>query len=322
MRSLDHHGVLFDNLNFSNFGYGGDPNDVTRLRIGKNKWYDFRGLFRRDKNFWDYNLFANPLNPASLNAPGSETTGCIVSPPSAAHTGLAGTVRPGSAAKQSTEFTVSGPPHAGLRSDGCFPQIEGTATSWAAAPQNRDEGPGLYTTTGTPSGVQSNGKLTTNASIARGCDFRVLPRTTLSTTSSSVTSSRTTSSPITPRSIRKLRIHSGGRCRPGTPAGAPVDLGNIWSTQTPRKRSVRDSDRGRTINAATPTCNGCSLQPRSGSANFFHAYGALSLPIKLLSRGSKCRLGRLRHSVLTLGPLGGGERSAPDRARRNTAGGQ
>ena len=65
MRSLDHNGFLFDNLSFSNFGYGGDPNDVTRLRIDKNKWYDFRVLFRRDKNFWDYNLLANPLNPST-----------------------------------------------------------------------------------------------------------------------------------------------------------------------------------------------------------------------------------------------------------------
>src|SRR5580658_10286235 len=32
MRSLDNHGILFDNLNFTIFGYGGDPNDVTRLR--------------------------------------------------------------------------------------------------------------------------------------------------------------------------------------------------------------------------------------------------------------------------------------------------
>src|SRR6202046_4536365 len=65
MRSLDHKGLLFDDLSFSNFGYGGDPNDVSRLRIDKNKWYDFQLLFRRDKNFWDYNLFANPLNPAT-----------------------------------------------------------------------------------------------------------------------------------------------------------------------------------------------------------------------------------------------------------------
>jgi hypothetical protein len=65
MRSIDHRGLLFDNLSFSNFGYGGDPNDVSRLHIDKNKWYDFQLLFRRDKNFWDYNLFANPLNPTT-----------------------------------------------------------------------------------------------------------------------------------------------------------------------------------------------------------------------------------------------------------------
>jgi hypothetical protein len=49
------------------FGYGGDPNDVTRLRIGKNRWYDLTGSFRRDKYPWNYNLLANPLNPASSN---------------------------------------------------------------------------------------------------------------------------------------------------------------------------------------------------------------------------------------------------------------
>ena len=33
MRSIDHRGFFFDTLDFSNFGYGGDPNDVSRLRI-------------------------------------------------------------------------------------------------------------------------------------------------------------------------------------------------------------------------------------------------------------------------------------------------
>jgi hypothetical protein len=67
MRSLNHQGVFFDSLTFSNFGYGGDPNDVSRLRIQKNKWYDFRAMYRRDKDYWNYNLLANPLNPASFN---------------------------------------------------------------------------------------------------------------------------------------------------------------------------------------------------------------------------------------------------------------
>jgi hypothetical protein len=72
MRSLDHHGSVFDRLYFSNFGYGGDPNDVSRLRVSKNRWYDFDALFRRDENFWNYSLLANPLNPVTpsfTNAP-------------------------------------------------------------------------------------------------------------------------------------------------------------------------------------------------------------------------------------------------------------
>jgi len=71
MRSLNHQGLVFDRLYLSNFGYGGDPNNVSRLRIGKNKWYDFDATFRRDQNVWDYSLLANPLNPVSTfaNAP-------------------------------------------------------------------------------------------------------------------------------------------------------------------------------------------------------------------------------------------------------------
>ena len=65
MQSNSHAGVLFDNLYVSSFGFGGDPESMARLRIQKSKWYNFVGLYRRDKNFFDYNLFANPLN---LNA--------------------------------------------------------------------------------------------------------------------------------------------------------------------------------------------------------------------------------------------------------------
>ena len=88
MRSLNHQGFLFDNLSFSNFGYGGDPNDVSRLHIDKNKWYDFHLLFRRDKNFWDYNLFANPLNPAALEAGDCLREFAEFAGPGAAHAGL------------------------------------------------------------------------------------------------------------------------------------------------------------------------------------------------------------------------------------------
>jgi hypothetical protein len=78
MHAVNHRGLLFDDLSFSSFGYGGDPNDVSRLSIDKNKWYDFRAMFRRDKNFWDYDLLANPLNPT-----GSNPTVAITSSPQA-----------------------------------------------------------------------------------------------------------------------------------------------------------------------------------------------------------------------------------------------
>jgi hypothetical protein len=69
MRSLNHEGWLLDNLSFSNFGYGGDPNNVSRLRMYKNKWYNFNANFRRDYTYWDYNLLANPLNPFDPTSP-------------------------------------------------------------------------------------------------------------------------------------------------------------------------------------------------------------------------------------------------------------
>lgn len=67
MHSVNHNGFLFDDLSSSSFGYGGDPNNVSRLNMSKGKWYDFSGIFRRDQNYWDYDLLANPLNPTSSN---------------------------------------------------------------------------------------------------------------------------------------------------------------------------------------------------------------------------------------------------------------
>lgn len=63
MQSLEHQGLLFDDLYLSSFGWGGDPNNALRLRVDKNKWYNFQGSFRRDQNFSDFDLLANPLNP-------------------------------------------------------------------------------------------------------------------------------------------------------------------------------------------------------------------------------------------------------------------
>jgi hypothetical protein len=53
--------ILFDSLSLESFGFGGDPEDLLRVRVKKQKLYNFVALYRRDKNFWDFNLFANPL---------------------------------------------------------------------------------------------------------------------------------------------------------------------------------------------------------------------------------------------------------------------
>ncbi|HZD93418.1 MAG TPA: hypothetical protein VE133_04135, partial [Candidatus Sulfotelmatobacter sp.] len=67
MRSPAHTGKLFDDLSFSNFGYGGDPIGVSRVRFSKGAAYTFSANFKRDQNIFDYNLLANPLNPSTSN---------------------------------------------------------------------------------------------------------------------------------------------------------------------------------------------------------------------------------------------------------------
>lgn len=68
MRSLENTGVLFDNFYVNSFGWGGDPNNVARVRVEKNKFYNFNGSFRRDQNYFDYDLLANPLNNSLVSA--------------------------------------------------------------------------------------------------------------------------------------------------------------------------------------------------------------------------------------------------------------
>ncbi|HEV3037392.1 MAG TPA: hypothetical protein VHA33_06365 [Candidatus Angelobacter sp.] len=68
LHSPTHEGLLFDDLSFSNFGYGGDPNNVSHLRVLKGTLYNFNASFRRDQNIFDYDLLGNPLNP-TLSSP-------------------------------------------------------------------------------------------------------------------------------------------------------------------------------------------------------------------------------------------------------------
>src|ERR1700685_2541093 len=225
MRSIDHNGLLFDNLSFSNFGYGGDPNDVTRLRVGKNKWYDFRLLFRRDKNFWDYNLFANPLNPAALNPPGSVTTGCYVGPPTAAFPQGAPAYCSNPAVAQ--DSSLDSLYLTRRMQDYDLTLLPTSKVRFRLGySRNRNQGPGGFSTDGgTISDFAETYSYTTNAYRA-GVDVRILPRTTLSFDEflsyykqDNVVLDNPTVNP------GNFGFVIGNTTGVGTPNGTPVDLG-------------------------------------------------------------------------------------------------
>jgi hypothetical protein len=256
MHALEHSGLLFDNLTFSNFGYGGDPNNVSRLRIEKNKWYDFRLLFRRDKNFWDYNLFANPLNPAALNPAGSFTTGCIVGPPTAAFPQGA----PGFCSKPAVAQNTSlDSLYLTRRMQNYDLTLFPTSRIRFRLGYSRDrnQGPGSYATDGgTISNFLDTFSYTTNAYRA-GVDFKILPRTTLSfdefLTYFKQDNVVLDNPSVNPGNFGFVLGNVPGQ---GTPAGTPVDLGNIWSTQTAAETlPCATPIVAGTTNTATPTCN-------------------------------------------------------------------
>ncbi len=64
------HSGLYDSLLLTNFGYGGDPQDSTFLKMSKGKIYDFQGNFRRSREYFDYDLLDNPLIPAGVTSNG------------------------------------------------------------------------------------------------------------------------------------------------------------------------------------------------------------------------------------------------------------
>lgn len=65
LRSENHQGILFDNLLVHSIGWGADPNNYLRFSADKDRWYNFRASFRRDQDFFNYNLAVNPLNPST-----------------------------------------------------------------------------------------------------------------------------------------------------------------------------------------------------------------------------------------------------------------
>jgi hypothetical protein len=61
--------TLVDSLMAIGSGFGGDPNNFTKLDFSKGKVYEFSGMFRRDRQYFDYDLLGNPNIPGGQSIP-------------------------------------------------------------------------------------------------------------------------------------------------------------------------------------------------------------------------------------------------------------
>ena len=61
--------TLVDSIRAIGSGFGGDPNSFSKLDFSKGKVYEFSGLFRRDRQYFDYDLLGNPNIPGGQSIP-------------------------------------------------------------------------------------------------------------------------------------------------------------------------------------------------------------------------------------------------------------
>lgn len=242
MRSLNHLGLFWDNLSVNSFGYGSDPNYVTRLRAYKNKWYNFGFTYRRDKNYWDYNLLANPLNPATpfTNAPAGFDPVINVSPHAT------------QLVRRMYDYNLTLMPQSPIRIR-------------LGYSRNISEGPSLTSFhEGTDVFLFQPWKTTLN-SYQLGVDFKVLPRTNISFDqfwheykgdTSWMDILQANASPagrIDPSWLAELQTFSlpTGVLANGTPF-TTVDLGLIWNAAANQPCAGTFTVAG----TPSPTCNG------------------------------------------------------------------
>jgi len=249
MHSLDHNGLVFDMLNFYNFGYGGDPDNVTRLRVQKNNWYDFTYLFRRDKNFWDWSLLANPLN-SPITAPASPP----VFPTNPNPNTVLITASPHSLdlVRRMQDFDLSLRPESKLRFR-------------LGYSRNVDEGPALTSLDGgTETILNQNYRVTTNT-YHLGIDIRYLPKTTISydqffkdfkqdTFTFDAVGATTPFTPLFPPGFNQFQLANG----------SPVGLGAVWTSSAPCSTPVI---AGTTPPTVKSNCNGFFNGPLTLPAN-------------------------------------------------------
>ena len=61
--------TIVDHLTAVGSGFGGDPVNFARMNASKGKIYEFTGLFRRDRRYFDYDLLGNPNIPGGQSIP-------------------------------------------------------------------------------------------------------------------------------------------------------------------------------------------------------------------------------------------------------------
>jgi hypothetical protein len=88
--------TLVDSLSAFSNGFGGDPNNFAKLDFSKGKLYDFSGMFRRHRDYFDYDLLGNPNIPSGQSipiGPSNAPTGSLALPQVSQSPFLANTVR-------------------------------------------------------------------------------------------------------------------------------------------------------------------------------------------------------------------------------------
>jgi hypothetical protein len=88
--------ALVDDARATGSGFGGDPYNFAKLSMSKAKLYEFNGMFRRNRQYFDYDLLGNANVPAGLSVPiGPSTapTGSLAWPQLQHSSVMANTVR-------------------------------------------------------------------------------------------------------------------------------------------------------------------------------------------------------------------------------------
>jgi hypothetical protein len=58
-----------DDMKIFASGFGGDPNSFAKMDFSKGKYYEFSANFRRDRQYFDYDLLGNPGIPSGYSIP-------------------------------------------------------------------------------------------------------------------------------------------------------------------------------------------------------------------------------------------------------------